>query len=92
MRVLYGEEEEKRMSEWIVSAEDIECLVNGLFAVGQKLVRCKDCKHWLGIEEESPTIAPCDAYDGDTLFTKIIMTSPNGFCYKGDRREENEYI
>ncbi len=51
------------------------------------LVRCKDCKHWLGIEEESPACAPCDAYDDDTPFTKMIMTPRYGFCYKGEPKD-----
>ena len=54
----------------------------------ENLVRCKDCKHWLGIEEESPTIAPCDAYDDNTLLTKMIFTPPYGFCFKGDKRNK----
>ena len=54
------------------------------------LVRCKDCKHWLGIKEESPACAPCDAYDDDTPFTKMIMTPRYGFCYKGEPKDETD--
>lgn len=53
-----------------------------------RVVRCEDCKHWLGIKEESPTIAPCDAYDDDIPLTKMIMTPPHGFCFKGDKKSK----
>ena len=32
------------MSEWIISAEDIDDITGGGFTVCQKLVRCKDCR------------------------------------------------
>ena len=33
------------MSEWIISAEDIDDITGGGFTVCQKLVRCYECKH-----------------------------------------------
>ncbi|MBR6326088.1 MAG: hypothetical protein IKR61_04715 [Lachnospiraceae bacterium] len=70
------------MSEWIISAEDIDDIIGGRFTVGQKLVRCKDCK-WLGIGAEG---------DGTKLILCIKKhhdTTEDDYCSEGVNREDD---
>ena len=69
-------------SEWIISTEDIDDITGGGFTVGQKLVRCKDCKHYF--------------FDGDrwlctllsNYYEPVIDLDDDGFCSRGERRSE----
>ena len=45
--------------EWIVEAETLEDLVNGLWTGGKRLVRCRDC-HYYG--HECVLLFPEDGY------------------------------
>lgn len=67
------------MSEWIMSAEDIDDITGGRFTVGQKLVRCKDCRWWCTdcMPEE---FGWCDA-------TVNRSTAEDWFCADGERKE-----
>ena len=69
------------MSEWIMSAEDIDDITGGGFTVGQKLVRCKDCKWWF-VDENYDGLYRC-ANDG-------LIHKPDWFCAEGERKEQND--
>lgn len=48
-----------------------------------EIVRCADCKHWVTvIDRKKAEYGLCDVI-------KVVGTTPkDGFCYKGERREE----
>ena len=60
------------MAEWIVEAETLGDLVDGLWVGGKRLVRCKDCKHFQ--KDECPWA--------------LAVINVNDFCSKGERREK----
>ena len=70
------------MSEWIISAEDIDYITGGGFTVGQKLVRCKDCKEWTQTAgDEEFSVGRCEFLEHDLVMNK-------GFCAWGVRKDD----
>ena len=69
------------MSEWIISTEDIDDITGGGFTVGQKLVRCKDCKHGRRYKYT-------DKYVECKMDVEPIDRDSNFFCADGERRSE----
>ena len=50
----------------------------------EEVVRCKNCKHWVTvIDRKKAEYGLCDA-----IKTTIGAMPKDGFCYKGERREE----
>lgn len=50
----------------------------------EKVVRCKDCKHWKGNDEPIP-------WSDDNVFVEVpCETKPMDFCSMGERKEDNE--
>ena len=83
------------MSEWIISTEDINDITGSGFTVGQKLVRCKDCKYlslttlgmeyacWHGaIKVYGETGKECDY----TVCQRI--TNPEHYCSYGEMKDD----
>ena len=67
------------MAEWIVEANDRADLINGLCAIGEELVRCRDCKWWdkdNGFDDKGY----CDLLDS--------YWRPDEYCSSSERREE----
>ena len=65
------------MAEWIVEAETLETLENGFYSIGnngEPIVRCKDCK-WIDLCKDP------EFYE---------YKGANGFCSKGERKDEVE--
>ena len=52
---------------------------------GQKIVRCKDCKHWnLQIGNvKGDGLGSCD-------FHNVNLVTGEGFCYWADKRDDSE--
>ena len=70
------------MSEWIISAEDIDDITGGGFTVCQKLVRCKDCKEWTQTAgDEEFSVGRCEFLEHDLVMNK-------GFCAWGVRKDD----
>lgn len=65
------------MSEWIVYAETVDDLVDGMCSIVDKIVRCEDCKHWYS-----------DADVGMACEFTNLGQPKDGFCNWGDRRSE----
>lgn len=81
------------MSELIISAEDIDDITSGRFTVGQKLVRCKDCKYWE--RKDGLVIGYCGAakhgYKSLSWDIGIYrMTRDTGYCSDGERRNDEQ--
>lgn len=81
------------MSEWIISAEDIDDITGGGFTVGQKLVRCKDCKWW--DKKDDAPYGYCMAMKHGFLSSHWeigIYRKYKGdfYCADGERMEEDE--
>lgn len=66
------------MSEWIVYAETVDDFVDGMFSMGEKIVRCEDCEHWIQFGDEC--FANCDFGHG--------VTDKQFYCRDGERRTE----
>ena len=64
------------MGEWIVEAETIGDLLEGCYTIGNKLIRCRDCK-WFG--DFGCAIRIVDDSDKPT---------ENDFCSFAERRTE----
>lgn len=71
--------EEKRM-EWIVEAETIGDLVDGLWTGGKRLVRCRDCRHRY-VDGENVRYNVCELNHNK-------VQSDEWFCADGERRED----
>lgn len=67
------------MSEWIMSAEDIDDITGGRFTIGQKLVRCKDCEYYV---ETNGGIGTCEL--------TISGAKDDGFCAWGERKDDGK--
>ena len=68
------------MTEWVVSDEDLGC--DGAYFSYKEIVRCKDCKYYNRQHHYCEGIGNWFGYEGEW--------SDNGFCYKGERREDDE--
>ena len=71
----------RRMVEWIVEAETLGDLVDGLWVGGKRLVRCKDCKHH---EDEEPNMVYCPNMIGGWV-------DNNFYCGEGERSEDGQW-
>lgn len=71
------------MAEWIVEAETLADIVNGRWAGGKKIVRCKDCKYYGRVDKRR-------FYRGSDCIKNIIKTivPDTDFCSRGERREK----
>ena len=69
--------------EWVVRESDLGC--DGAYLSNCEIVRCSECKFAStnkSVMTENPLMR-CAIFR--------TMTEPNGFCYKGERREGETY-
>ena len=78
------------MSEWIVCAETVDDIVDGMFSLGNKIVRCKDCKRWDDAPITDESDHECHLFDdkGENEYQIRIATPSDWFCPMGERRSE----
>lgn len=66
--------------EWVVSEEDIGC--DGSYLSHDRVVRCRDCKYWLGSDEM------CLLRTARLLaYEKHEALKEDGFCSSGERKD-----
>lgn len=65
------------MAEYIVEANTLDELVNGIYVIGGELIRCRDCEHHDGIR--------CFRWNS------IIITGFDDFCSRWQRREDDDH-
>ena len=66
--------------EWIIEAETLGDLVDGLWTGGKRLVRCKDCKWWT--KQEASLQGRCDAYG--------MYPTGEWYCARGERKDDED--
>lgn len=75
------------MSEWIMSAEDIDDITGGRFTVGQKLVRCGECKWWK-CADDTEIIKYGDCTHPYSAIRKNCLTNETWFCADGEKKDD----
>lgn len=63
------------MAEWIVEANSLGDLVEGLWVGGKRLVRCRECKHY---HKTTCPFLIANAYK---------LSADDDFCSRGKRHE-----
>ena len=52
----------------------------------EPVIRCEECGHWGPHLEEDDTMALCWAFGAQP----VAVTPADGYCYRAERRENNE--
>lgn len=86
------------MADWIIEANDMDSITEGNFAFVGTLIHCQECKHYhknvwggdirIGRPYDNIIVGHhgCDRW-GKGDGKGMAYTSPNGFCFLGERKE-----
>lgn len=75
------------MAEWIVEANSLGDLVEGLWVGGKRLVHCKDCKHYKQSAVADRKMCFRKDVDGMEVCYDFL---PDDSCTYGERKDEVE--